>query len=189
MRTLAIALLLVLPSLSQAYDSQNPMNLQPYVDFAAEWTSYEQGDHELPEVKSIPHEWVQLYAYGDYAVAQAEFNGEVLHPVNAVYLPVEKTIFLSDRLDTSDVNQVGPALVHESVHFLQDIAGYTASLEGRLSCTESEAYDVQMLWQLEHGIQIENIQFIQERSLLEAMQCMGNQFQALKAVAEGQGFQ
>jgi hypothetical protein len=59
---------------------------------------------------------------------------------------------------------------------LQDINGYTQSLGEFLICTESEAYDVQMLWQKIKKIDEESIPFVYQQSLLAATRCMGNKY-------------
>lgn len=148
-----------------------------YIDFILEWTSYEYNGEPLPKIEITRHELVQIFAHGDFEYAQAEFKGIELPTVNAVYDAKRKTMYISDRLDLSDpLTEV--TLVHELVHYLQDINGYTASLDGHLACTESEAYDVQMLWQTFNQVDVENIPFVYQQSLVAAMRCMGSKSSA-----------
>lgn len=69
------------------------------------------------------------------------------------------------------------ALIHELVHYIQDINGYTESLgEKYLVCTESEAYDIQILWQVINEVELDKIEGYQQDSLFSAMKCMGSPF-------------
>lgn len=150
-------------------------NLLEYVNFVTEWTSYEYSGEALPAVETISHTLVQIYAYGDFVYAQAEFKGEELPVVMAVYDVKDKTIYLSDRIKEGGASEE-PSLVHEMVHYLQDINGYTESLDGHLICSESEAYEVQMLWQIINGVELEKVDLVNTQSLGAARKCMGHQF-------------
>lgn len=156
-----------------AFAEQKNIDLKKYVDFALEWTSYKYNGEALPKVKIERHALVQIFAYGDFEYAQAESKGIVLPTVNAIYLVDNKTIYISDKLDMNDPKSE-ITLVHEIVHYLQDINGYTKSLGSHLSCTESEAYDVQMLWQHIRQVDVESIRFVYQQSLLAATKCMGS---------------
>ncbi len=151
-------------------------NLLTYVNFATKWTSYLYLSEPLPKIKIERDGLVQIYAYGDYVVAQAERNQKSLPAVNAIYDRYNKTIYISDKVDLKN-KSLEVTLVHEIVHYLQDINGYTDSLgDQNIACTESEAYDVQQLWQIEFNIDIELLPFVREQSLFSSMKCMGNQF-------------
>lgn len=158
--------------------AETDYKLNEYVDFAVRWTSYKYNGEALPQIKKVRSDIVQIYAYGDYEFAQAEYKGIQLPTVLAIYDPKGKKILVSEKIQDNDPTLTA-TLVHEMVHYLQDINGYTASLDGRIVCTESEAYDVQMLWQLENKINLQEIPYIQERSLLSAMKCMGNMFDSI----------
>lgn len=152
-------------------------DLNRYIDFIVEWTSHKYNGEPLPKIKTIQHELVQIFAYGDFEYAQAEGKGIKLPNVNAIYDKDRKTIYISDRLDMNDpMTEV--TFVHEMVHYLQDINGYTDSLNGRLACTESEAYDVQMVWQKIYNVDVESIQYTYQHSLIAAVRCMGSKTSA-----------
>ncbi len=152
-------------------------SLESYIDFILEWTSYSYKGETPPLVKSTHHELVQIFAYGDFEYAQAESKDVKLPQVNAVYDQKRKTIYISDRLDPQS-NDFKLALIHELVHYLQDINGYTASLNGFLICTESEAYDIQMLYQRIYEINVDSIPLVHQQGLLAATRCMGNKSSA-----------
>lgn len=176
-KTLACLLVIgVLASTSSAKET-TAVNLKPYLDFALEWTSYKYNGEALPKIKIERHELVQVFAYGDFEYAQAESKGIALATVNAVYLRDNKTIYISDKFDINDP-KTQVTIVHEMVHYLQDITGYTESVAGHLACTESEAYDVQMLWQKINNIDVESIPFVYQQSLLAATRCMGSKSSA-----------
>ena len=108
-------------------------------------------------------------------MAQAEQNKKKLSKVLAIYDRRNKTIYVSDDVNANDPT-LEITLVHETVHYLQDINGYTESLGEYIVCTESEAYDIQVLWQIEFNVDKKSVPFAQERSLLSAMRCMGSKF-------------
>lgn len=149
--------------------------LKEMINFIEEWSGYKYDGQPLPEVVSLKDSWLQIYYYGDYEVAQAEFHGAELPKVNAYYNPADTTIYVSDRIPL-DSEEVLPTLVHELVHYMQDINGYTESVGEHLVCTESEAYDIQMLWQIENNFRADQADLIREQSFLASMKCMGNQF-------------
>lgn len=153
----------------------NPNEFSKYIDFVLKWSSYTYAGEPLPEVQFEKPGLVQVYAYGEYAVAQAEFNQVELPKIIGIYDRYSKKILISDDVDIND-RKLEVTLIHEFVHYLQDINGYTESLGEHVICTESEAYDIQMLWQIENDIDTKSIPFVQERSLFSAMKCMGNQF-------------
>lgn len=155
----------------------SPKPMKTYIDFILEWTSYKYNGEALPQIKVKRHNILQVYAYGEYVYAQAEAKGQKLDTALAFYDIKTKTIYVSDQIQNKS-DRLEVSLVHELVHYLQDINGYTASLNGHIECTESEAYDVQMLWQIMNHIHEEEVQYVQERSLFSAMQCMGDMSKA-----------
>jgi hypothetical protein len=160
---------------SQKDDLKHPtLDLIKYIDFIKEWTSYKyDGSQKLPKVEVTKHELVQIFAFGDFEYAQAESKNIQLPTVLSVYDADRKTIYISDQLDLTDPSSE-VTLVHELVHYMQDINGYTKSLNGHIECTESEAYDVQMVWQKINNVDVDQIKFVYQRSVLAAIRCMGS---------------
>lgn len=171
--------LLLQPKEPQEKHQDVNIDFSKYVDFAVRWTSYEYHGEALPQVKIQKTGLVQVFAYGEETISAAAKNNQKLPLVLAIYDRDYKTIYISDSVDLKDP-LLEVTFVHEAVHYLQDINGYTDSLDGHIVCTESEAYDVQVLWQIEFNVAKEEIPFARERSLLSAMNCMGNQFAAIK---------
>lgn len=153
------------------------INLLPYAKFVSEWSNYSYGGEELPQVEFTSDTLVQIFSYGDYVYAQAEFKGETLPLVNAFYDRDKKTIYISNRLKGDEVS-TELALVHEVVHYLQDISGFTDSLNGFLICSESIAYDVQALWQIVNKVSLDTVSNVHQQSLVSAMSCMGGKSKA-----------
>ena len=159
-------------------ESDTP-DLSPYITFIERWTSYNYNGEDLPELKQVDSEYLQLFYYGDYVYAQAEFKGEALEKVLAYYDRKDKLIYVTNEFPAQGL-EIEPTLVHELVHYMQDINGYTDSVGDYLECTEGEAYDVQALWQIMVKRESrESVQYVYERSILAAMKCMGNKFKAI----------
>jgi hypothetical protein len=146
------------------------------IEFIQEWSGYKHAGEPLPKAQFLKHELVQIYAYGEYEYAQAEFNKIQLDEVSAVYDLHSKTIHISENLKEKP-SLVKMALVHELVHYMQDINGYTESLgEEHRVCTESEAYDIQILWQVINEVELDRVDDQHQLSLIAAMRCMGSPF-------------
>ncbi len=179
MRTIVAVLTSLLAP--QVASAKPEVDFKKYVEFAVKWTLYKYNGEPLPKIKIVKQDLLQVVAYGEIEYSQAEAKGLKLSTVNAIYIVDNKTMYISDQVDVND-----PAfevtLVHEIVHYLQDINGFTKSLGVYLVCTESEAYDVQMLWQTFNKVDMENIQFAYEQSLVAAMKCLGNMGRAFKSV-------
>lgn len=155
------------------------IDLNKYIAFAVQWTLYKYNGEPLPKIRFFKQDLVQVIAYGEIEYSKAEAKGTKLPTINAIYSADSKTMYISDQIDVNDpVFEV--TLVHEIVHYLQDINGFTKSLGPYVVCTESEAYDVQMLWQIFNKVDTENIPYTYEQSLLAAMRCMGNMGRAFK---------
>lgn len=156
-------------SLSFAVEDQRILG---YIQFITEWSSYKYNNEPLPKIRTASPGMLQVYKYGDYAVAQAEYKGETLRSVMAVYDPTKNELLVSKNIDLVDEASSGPTLVHELVHYLQDINGKTALYgDDKLVCLEGEAYDIQALWQVVNKVRPEEYSAIQHDILLSFMKC------------------
>lgn len=173
MRALGLILTLLVSWTSMAAEQKT---LTDYIQFIEEWSNYEYNGEALPEVKYISQGYLQLLTYGDYEVAQAEYKGEELPVINSAYDSESKTIYMSKTIDPNSVT-AELALLHEMVHYVQDISGYTESLDGHLVCTESEAYDIQIVYQVVNNVSPETVRNYYALSVLAATKCMGSKFQ------------
>lgn len=166
---LGLGVLLFLSQPSFAFEEQQ---LLGYIQFITEWSNYKYNQEPLPEVRTESDDMLLIYAYGDYAVAQAEYKGEKLRPVMAIYDHKKNQLLVSENLDLNDPKQSGPTLVHELVHYMQDINGKTALYEDdKLACLEGEAYDIQAFWQAVNNVRADEYLLIQQDVLLSFMKC------------------
>jgi hypothetical protein len=164
-----LAAILLLSQPSFALEKQQILN---YIQFITEWSNYQYNQQPLPEIRTESDDMLLIYAYGDYAVAQAEYNGKKLRPVMAIYDHKKNELLVSQSLDLNNSTQSGPTLVHELVHYLQDINGKTALYaDDKLACLEGEAYDIQALWQVVNNVRADEYQLIQQDILLSFMNC------------------
>lgn len=143
-----------------------------YIQFITEWSTYKYNNEPLPKIRTASPGMLQVYAFGDYKVAQAEYKGEKLPTINAVYDPKKNELLVSKDIDLQSEEMSGPTLVHELVHYLQDINGKTALYEDdKLVCLEGEAYDIQALWQIVNKVRADEYAAIQQQILLSFMMC------------------
>lgn len=147
-----------------------------YIEFVVRWSSYTYVGEPLPKIQLERAGLLEIYFYGEQRVIEAEQNNRKLPEIIALYDRHKKTILVSDQTNLEDP-ALSITLVHEAVHYLQDINGYSVSLgDENIICSETEAYDIQALWQLEQKLNTETIPYVMERALLSSMQCMGSQF-------------
>lgn len=97
----------------------------------------------LPTVKYVSQGILQVMGYGDQAVARAEYEGKTLPTVLASYN--DFVIYLKDDGAFTDMPWV---IVHELVHYLQDVNGTT---DDCVPANEPQAYLLHDLWQKENG--------------------------------------
>lgn len=140
MRLLIVALLALWPASSMADE-----RLIPLLDWIVERTDYTYGD-TLPTVRQEPYAYVEVNVYGPEVVAQAEHNGRELNEIHAYYNHDEDTIVFPDHVDPWSFEQ-RHTMVHELVHWLQDINGNLADCAGE---NEMEAYKLHWAWAQEH---------------------------------------
>lgn len=128
--------------LSASVASANPI-FEEYIGWIVANSDFEYNGEPLPRVERTSKEMLLIMLYGDTAVAQAEFNGTYLPPVEAIYDNETDTIFLPYETDLDDFAN-HHIIVHELVHYLQDINGITDECVGRL---ETPAYKLHEKWQ------------------------------------------
>jgi hypothetical protein len=112
------------------------------IEFITEYSTLEYAGQALPDVIVVTENEIQLRYYSTEALVGAEQGGRVLGRVAAFFDREANTIFLAD-LRSID----GTGLLHELVHYLQDINGKDDMFADHLVCLEAEAYDIQALWQ------------------------------------------
>ena len=127
--------------------AQADVVLEQYIQWIADNSSLEYNGEPLPEIIYVNQAMLQILMYGEQTVAQAEFEGFELPEVIALYDSSVDQIILSTGTDINAFeNQF--MLVHELVHYMQDINGIADPCPGML---EREAYELTDRWQDEVG--------------------------------------
>lgn len=153
------------------FQAKADTDLKSYVDYIVEVSSLSYEGQALPKIEAMAPNRLLGYAYTAEQLIESDQTGKPLPTVLGLYVPAKKTILVSADLDLSDKASSGPTLVHELVHYLQDINGVTQDYDGLLACTEGEAYDIQALWQLENKVRPDEYPVIQQQVLLSFMKC------------------
>lgn len=128
--------------LSASVANANPI-FEQYIDWIVANSDLEYNGETLPTVERISKEFLQILLYGESVVADAEYHNRTLPDVLAIYDDEDKTIIIPHETDLDDFAN-HHIIVHELVHYLQDINGITDECIGRL---EGPAYDLHAQWQ------------------------------------------
>lgn len=124
----------------------NPV-FKEYVEWIVNNSDFEYNGEELPTVKRIPKEWMEVYAYGGETVADSEKQGTTLPEVLALYDNENDQMIIPEDLDLNDFGN-HHIVVHELVHYLQDINGYYETKDAQ-DCPQSlepPAYELHVKW-------------------------------------------
>lgn len=146
MKHILIALTALL--MSHQYASADE-RLMPYIEWIAANSSLEYNGEPLPTVKTVDYRVLEIYAFGAEFVAQAEREGRELFEVHGLYHKDTKEIWFPDGVDPYEDK---PTLVHELVHWMQDISG---TLKDCAGANEREAYELHWQWVQETGYDAE----------------------------------
>lgn len=140
----------------------NPV-FEKYVQWIVDNSEFEYNGEALPTVKRIPKDWMQIYAYGDQAVAEAERKGHQLPKIHALYDETSDEIILPKDFDLDNFEN-HHIVVHELVHYLQDINGDYESQQAKdcVQSLEPVAYKLHAKWmdQVDHPAERPNDLFI-----------------------------
>lgn len=126
-------------------------SLQDHVDWIVAHSDYEHDGQPLPEVRAYPQEVLQFERYGQEMMDLVARSKNTIRPsIWAIYDHNVDAILVSDDLDQDDP-QFQAILVHELVHYLQDVNG-TMNLDC-LARNERPAYKIQKAWADAHGVE------------------------------------
>jgi len=103
----------------------------------------------LPEVTVVGARELQLLIQASQASHPLSQGAQSRGRVAAFYDRHARRIVLADEASVT-----GPALLHELVHYLQDVNGKDDMFASRPVCLEAEAFDLQAFWQTEYGIDL-----------------------------------
>lgn len=119
--------------------------IMTYIDWLVANSEFEYNGEELPLIGKMSFDEIQKLAYGEEAVERAA-NGEYeLDVIIALYNHNIDTIIVNEDFDIENFEH-HHILVHELVHYLQDINGITDACVQNL---EPIAYELQDKWQKE----------------------------------------
>jgi hypothetical protein len=119
--------------------------LLEYIDWIVANSDFEYNGEELPLIAKVPSEEIQVIAYGEDTIERAK-NGEfTLDIIVALYNHHIDTIVVNEEFDIEKF-EYHHILVHELVHYLQDINGVVDECVQNM---EPLAYELQDKWQKE----------------------------------------
>jgi len=147
----------------------NPV-FEQYIQWIVNNSDFEYNNEPLPTVKKIPKDWMEIYAYGDQKVAEAERNGNDLPRIYALYDEKSNEIIVPEGFDLDDFSK-HHIIVHELVHYLQDINGLyeTKKAKDCIQSLEPPAYELHTKWmdEVDHPSERPNPLFV----LMLSMAC------------------
>lgn len=125
--------------------SANDKIMLEYIEWIVANSDFEYNGEELPLIVKVPSKEIQVIAYGEDTIERAK-NGEfTLDIIIALYNHQIDTIIVNEEFDIEKFEH-HHILVHELVHYLQDINGITDKCVQNL---EPIAYELQDKWQKE----------------------------------------
>lgn len=140
-----IVIMSIIFSVCAAIAHANDDIMLGYIDWIVSNSDFEYTGEELPIIATITSDEMQILAYGKDTVERAA-NGEfVLDIIIALYHDEIDTIIVNEDFDIEKFEH-HHILVHELVHYLQDINGITDNCIQNL---EPIAYELQDKWQTE----------------------------------------
>jgi hypothetical protein len=125
-----------------------------YINWITNNSYYKYENEPLPEIKEIPQDWMQIYAYGEETIIEYEKDGIDLPNIIALYDDKKNRIIIPHETNLFDYKN-HHIIVHELVHFLQKINGHY-KLPMNEHCPqrlETPAYELQLKWMDEVGHQ------------------------------------
>jgi len=128
-------------------------HLQPHpFDAHIEWltanSEFEYHGEDYPEVIYKTEEQIQVIAYTQDKVDEANNNGTDIPRIKALYNHQDNVIILQKGTDIKS-HDTAYIIVHELVHYLQMINGITKQ-ESCIPALEFDAYLLQYKWQKAH---------------------------------------
>lgn len=119
----------------------------PLIDWLTANSEFEYNGEPLPTIKYLPYAYLEVEVYGAETVARAEHQGMQLSPIKGAYLHLTNTMLFPDDFDWETGTDV---VVHELVHFLQNVAGEDPDC---IQTLERPAYTLHWEWVKAHGLE------------------------------------
>jgi hypothetical protein len=149
--TIAMALVAAGQALADGPETQKMLAMIADIEFITQNSLLEYAGQALPEVTVVTENELQLRFRASEAQVLALEDDHSFGRVSAFYDRYANKVLLSDVSSFT-----GPGLLHELVHFLQEVNGKDDIFVSYPVCLEAEAYDLQALWQAEHGIDLDS---------------------------------
>jgi len=127
--------------------TQSREDILSYVLWIEDNSEFEYNGEPLPRIVHKGHEEVQLMAFSEEEIERSREFDYNLPIVAAIYLPENDRIIGNEGYDLS-LYENHHILVHELVHYMQDINGHLEDDECPLD-SEHDAYVIQKQWQQE----------------------------------------
>lgn len=121
--------------------------MQEYISWIVENSDFEYNGEPLPDINFKDKDILKIYAYGGETVARSERENIELQNILALYIHDNDTILISKNKDLNRFEN-HHILIHELVHYLQDINGYYDKIECQ-PLLEKDAYRLQEKWMRE----------------------------------------
>ena len=140
----ALAAMMLLLLSTEAHANQT---FERYIQWIVNNSELNYNGEPLPTVETVPADQMLIIAYGADVVADAENRGVKLSSVIALYDNQNDRMIIPDTVDLTDWNN-HHIIVHELVHYLQDINGYY-ELPKYAACQtalEELAYNLHVKW-------------------------------------------
>jgi hypothetical protein len=118
------------------------------IEFITQNSSLEYAGEALPGMTIVAEEELRLRFNAAAGQVISVNDRQSFDRVSAFYDRDTNEIYLADADSI-----MGPDLLHELVHFMQDINGKDDLFGSRQVCLEAQAYDLQAIWQTEQGIE------------------------------------
>lgn len=153
MKTLLTILLICFASVANANQT-----LLGYVNWLTQNSNFEYEGQPLPSIKVISKNAIQVLAYTQETIDSLKAKGQEPTPIVALYDDTTDTIIVNEDFDIMNF-EYHHILVHELVHYLQDINGITDDCIQNL---ESIAYELQEKWmdEVDHPADRPNALFV-----------------------------
>lgn len=121
--------------------------IQKYLNWIVENSDFEYNGEPLPVIGFKDKDILKIYAYGSETVAKSERENTKLRNILALYIHDNDTILISNDINLNKFEN-HYIIVHELVHYLQDINGYYETVECQ-PLLEKDAYILQEKWMRE----------------------------------------
>jgi hypothetical protein len=128
--------------------AQKPHPFDEHIEWLVENSEFEYNGETYPAVSYHSTEDLQIIAYGADRIEEAEILERTMPKIKALYNHKDNRLMFTEGMDIA-AEETAYIVVHELVHFLQNINDVTAQTDC-IPSLEEPAYKLQAEWQREH---------------------------------------